>query len=378
MNKQDDPILQQTLVINGTVYTAGDARMDGATPSRLQQIFRQQAGSNSFLAQLADFLAEWFNDTPSVHVHTSGSTGPPQDLLADKQRMMNSARMTVSFLGLRPGDKALLCMPLQYIAGKMVVVRALAAGLDLIPVTPTSHPMRVLPQSPDFAALVPMQVYHSLQSPQEYERLAGIRHLIIGGGPIDATMADQLRSFPYNVWSTYGMTETLSHIALRKLNGADATDGYVPLPGVTLSTTSSGTLVIDAPSVCPETLTTRDIVEWTANGRFRVLGRLDNTINTGGVKVQAEAVEERLRPFLNEPFMITSTPDPQFGECIVLLVQAPASVPTSIHQAIQHLPPYWRPKHIVSVPQLPQTGTGKPNRAAAKSLAATLLIPSTH
>ena len=224
MNNFATHIPDQTLTIDGRTYTAQDACAHGQKPSRLQALFREQAGADSFLAALADFLAEWFDASDTVTVHTSGSTGTPKELRVEKRRMMNSAMLTVSFLGLRQGDNALLCMPLQYIAGKMVVVRALTAGLNLISVTPCGHPLQSVSQPLAFGALIPMQVYNSLQHPEECGRLKNIRHLIIGGGAIDPDMEAALKRFPNGVWSTYGMTETLSHIALRKLNGADASE----------------------------------------------------------------------------------------------------------------------------------------------------------
>ena len=179
-----------------------------------------------FLQDLEAFLQEWQNDEPTVWVHTSGSTGTPKPLRVEKERMMASARLTCSFLGLKEGDSALLCMPLQYIAGKMVVVRSLEAGLRLIPIAPSGHPLKDLKETPTFAAMIPMQVYNTLQVPEERAILMEIKHLIIGGGAIDDALAHELKDFPNHVWSTYGMTETLSHIALRSLNGVDASDSF--------------------------------------------------------------------------------------------------------------------------------------------------------
>ena len=374
MNHFITEISNQTITINGKTYTANDARATMKSPSRLQALFREQAGEGSFLTALADFLAEWFDDTDTVKVHTSGSTGTPKELHVEKRRMMNSAMLTVSFLHLKRGDTALLCMPLQYIAGKMVVVRALVAGLDLIPVTPCGHPLQGIDQPLAFGACIPMQVYNSMQDPIERGRLESIRHLIIGGGAIDPDMGEALKTFPNDVWSTYGMTETLSHIALRKLNGPDASEWYTPFEHVTLSQSEEGTLIIDAPLVCPERLITNDIIQLNEAGQFRIIGRKDNTINTGGVKVQIEQVENALKPLLPLPFFITSAPDVKFGERVVLLVQTPSASLSdkeeeAIGKAIGQLPPYWRPKQTVPVNALPLTGTGKPDRAHAKILA---------
>ena len=219
---------------------------------------------------IEDFLEGWNNASETVLVHTSGSTGEPKPMLVEKQRMVASARRTNDFLGLKKGDTALLCMSLDYIAGKMMVVRAIERGLQLVSVEPTGHPLSNQHFSSlishfsfplDFAAMVPMQVYNSLQVPEERERLMQIRHLIIGGGAIDEGLAAELKSFPNAVWSTYGMTETLSHIALRRLNGPDASEWYTPFPSVKVALNEEGCLVIDAPEVCSERLVTNDIAE---------------------------------------------------------------------------------------------------------------------
>ena len=152
----------------------------------------------------------------------------------------------------------------------MVVVRALVAGLNLLPVTPCGHPLAEINAAPEFAAMIPMQVYNSLQVPAEKECLQQVRHLIIGGGAIDSTLATKLASFPHAVWSTYGMTETLSHIALRRLNGPDASDWYTPFQGVKVSLSPENTLTIEAPAVCAEELTTNDICEFNAQGQFHI------------------------------------------------------------------------------------------------------------
>ena len=177
---------------------------------------------------LEQFLEEWNNADDCITVHTSGSTGKPKPMRVEKRRMEASARITCAFLGLKRGDTALLCMPLDFIAWKMVVVRALVTGMRLVSVTPGGHPLRGLREPPVCAAMVPLQVYDSLADPEERRLLMGIRHLIIGGGAVDDSLCDSLKDFPNAVWSTYGMTETLSHIALRRLNGPEASRWYTP------------------------------------------------------------------------------------------------------------------------------------------------------
>lgn len=320
---------------------------------------------------LDEFLEEWNNPSPYVHVQTSGSTGVPKPMLVEKQRMLNSARITCDFLGLREGDTALLCMSLDYIAGKMMVVRSIDRGLKLTTVAPSGHPLSTLHSPLDFAAMVPMQVYNSLQVPEEKERLMQIRHLIIGGGAIDDALAAALRTFPNHVWSTYGMTETLSHIALRRLNGPEASEWYTPFPSVKVSLNEDHCLVIDAPLVCATRLVTNDIAELSSGSvpsmKFRILGRKDNVICSGGIKIQIEEVERQLRPHLQAPFLITKRPDAKFGEVVVLLTEG--TVPEAKEVCLRILPKYHQPRVYLHVDQIPLTATGKPARQQAEQLA---------
>ncbi len=316
------------------------------------------------------FIEEWNDESEYVEVKTSGSTGEPKRMMVEKRRMLNSARITCDFLGLKPGDTALLCMSTDYIAGKMMIVRSIERGLKLIEVEPCGHPLdlgslarqesRANHPYIDFAAMVPMQVYNSLQVPEERERLMAIRHLIIGGGAIDDAMEAELRTFPNAVWSTYGMTETLSHIALRRISGPEASEWYMPFPTVKLSTTDEGCLVIDAPEVCADTLTTNDIVELKPDGRFRVLGRKDNVICSGGIKIQIEEVERELKPYARVPYIISKKKDEKFGEIVVLLTEGDTDEMKAICE--EHLPKYHRPKLYQHIDQIPLTETGKPAR----------------
>lgn len=314
---------------------------------------------------LEEFLEEWNNPSPYVRVQTSGSTGAPKSMLVEKRRMLNSARITCDFLGLREGDTALLCMSLDYIAGKMMVVRSLERGLRLIVQEPSGHPLghrgTVPSVSPsiDFAAMVPMQVYNSLQVPEERERLRQIKNLIIGGGAIDDAMAAELKTFPHAVWSTYGMTETLSHIALRRLSGPEASEFYTPFPGVRLSLSDEDCLIIDAPEVCPESLVTNDVAELSSQ-KFKILGRKDNIICSGGLKIQAEQLERQLRPHLRAPYLISKRPDAKFGEIVVLLTEGSVDEAREVCQRV--LPKYHQPRAYIHLDHIPLTETGKPAR----------------
>ena len=336
---------------------------------------------------LQAFLDEWNNDSDRVLVHTSGSTGEPKALWVEKRRMEASARITCDFLGLQAGDTALLCMPLDFIAGKMMVVRALVRGLQLISVEPSGRPFSVNSlqltagkRHPDidFAAMVPLQVWNTVRVAEERERLMAVRHLIIGGGAIDDELARELRQFPNAVWSTYGMTETLSHIALRRLSGPEASEWYTPFEGVEVTTDGDGCLVIDAPHVCAETLVTNDIAEvvttTAADGRrvvrFRIVGRRDNVICSGGLKIQIEEVERFLRPHLGSDFLITKRADTKYGEAVVLLYKKGECREEDLRAVCRRvLPKYWIPRFFVAADELPYTATGKPARHQAMLLA---------
>ena len=345
---------------------------------------------------LEEFLSEWNNGSDRVLVHTSGSTGKPKPMMVEKKRMLNSARITCDFLGLKPGDSALLCMSLDYIAGKMVVVRSIERHLHLISVSPSGHPLKDIDLKDvngkdvngeiTFAAMVPMQVYNTLQVPEERERLTHIRHLIIGGGAIDASLEKELQALPGNIaiWSTYGMTETLSHIALRRINGDEPSEWYQPFDSVHISQTEEGCLVIDAPQVCAETLVTNDIVEiepYIYNKveklRFRIKGRKDNVICSGGIKIQIEEVETLLKPHLEKPFMLAKKKDEKFGEIAVLLTEDEdlKKVEATIRRLLSGKSDdsnksseskshkYWIPREFRYVEHLPLTETGKPKRS---------------
>ena len=336
---------------------------------------------------LDDFRSEWRNRSDRVLVHTSGSTGAPKPMWAEKEKMRNSARITCDFLGLQPGDTALLCMNLKYIGAKMVVVRSIERRLRLLSVEPSGHPMAALLQgegvsetdfqdpaalphlcpqgqeitAPTFAAMVPLQVYNTLQVPEEAALLRQTRHLIIGGGAIDDQLATALRDFPHAVWSTYGMTETLSHIALRRLNGPEASEWYQPFPSVKVSLGKDDCLMIDAPLVHEGVLKTNDRAEIVPGKGFRILGRKDNVIVSGGIKIQIEEVEHALKPHLSAPFVIARRKDVKFGEAEVLLTE---STDTDAVAAICHhvLPKYWVPREVRHIDHIPMTETGKPKR----------------
>jgi len=322
------------------------------------------AYKSSFYKELYCFLKDWYSDSPLLSVQTSGSTGAPKQMQVSKLRMMQSAKLTCSFLQLKPKDKTLLCMSLNYIAGKMMVVRSLVAGLDLYAMPPDGHPLANTSNIVfDFSAMIPLQVYNTLHNETERKQFEKINAIIIGGGAIDEKLEQQLQPLRNHIYSSYGMTETLSHIALRKLSGKDASPYYQPFSSVKLSLSDDNALIIDAPSVAEQRLYTNDIAEINADGSFRILGRKDNIINSGGIKIQTEEVERLLKPLLDVPFAISTLPHEKFGEIVALAIEKP------IDETLLHnLPKYYQPKKVILISKIPLTETGKINRKALKEL----------
>ncbi|SFL04522.1 AMP-binding protein [Proteiniphilum acetatigenes] len=353
--------------IEGIIYTPADFTGDRESDF---------AGISSFHHQLYLFLKEWFSDSPTLRLHTSGSTGIPKEIIVRKAQMLQSAKSTCDFFTLKEEDKALLCLPLDYIAGKMMVVRALYAGLDIYPVVPDGYPLAHTDIPFDFAAMVPLQVYNSLQTEEEKQRLSRIKHLIIGGGAIDQILERKLKMFPNAIYSTYGMTETLSHIALRRISGIEASSYYTPLPSVRLALSEDNRLIVDAPLVADEPFTTNDIAELRPDSSFRIIGRIDNVINSGGIKIQIEEIEQVLQPHITGNFAITSIPHPKLGEAIILILEQ-SDDPVYVEKTIrQLLPRHQQPMLIHIAEAIPQTGNGKIDRLAMKQLAKKINLSS--
>lgn len=353
-------IEKQTLMLEGQTLTASDIK---------SVVERGFDGLPPHLSDLYRFLDAWFDGDDYIDVQTSGSTGAPKLLKVQKRKMMNSAVMTCSYLGLAPGDKALLCMNLKYIGAKMVVVRALVCGLDLYVVPVSGRPFAGLDVSFRFAAVVPVQIYNTLQYEDDLKNAARTGIIIIGGGAVSPELQESLEVLPSDVYSTYGMTETLSHIALRKLNGEGASWYYYPLPGVKVFQSESGTLSVDAPGLCDDILKTNDLVEFGLDGGFRILGRADNVINSGGIKICPEQVEEVISGILKRRFVLTSVPDLKFGEITVLMVEGNDAVPDDVIANMKKLlPKYHFPKHIIYVDAVPLAGNGKIARQACREL----------
>lgn len=284
---------------------------------------------------LAGFLLEWYNpENQKITIHTSGSTGVPRTLQVTRQAMIDSALRTCNFFGLKEGMQALLCLDTRFIAGKMMVVRALACQLNLIIVPPTLDPLAAVTDPPDFTALVPAQVITSLQNPVSREVLQKTTLILIGGAPLPAFAEEQLKQLHSNAWITYGMTETLTHVAVRK--AGEQPPAFKALPDISFRTETDGCLCIQAPFLESE-IKTNDLAEILPDGRFLLLGRADFVINSGGLKLFPEQLEQRLASFFPGPFFITSRPHALLGEVPVIVAEASLITPGDIKELKQFL-----------------------------------------
>lgn len=301
-----------------------------------------------FEKPVGDFLLDWFDNKPYVEMQTSGSTGTPKIIKVDKQAMVNSALATGDFFGLHSGNRALQCLPVKYVAGKMMLIRSIVLGLDLDYVAPTSHPMQGLEGKYDFAAMVPMQAQNSLKE------LHNVKKLIVGGARISASLEKELMKLPTEVYETYGMTETITHIAAKRVGE----EVFTVLPNVTISYDDRNCLVIHAPKIIAEdTVVTNDLVELVNENQFKFLGRIDNVINSGGVKIMPEQIEQKLDEKLDRRFFITSKEDKELGEKVVLVVEGESfAIDNSIFDCLDK---YEHPREILFVSKFKETENGK-------------------
>lgn len=318
----------------------------------------QEAGA-PHEAAMADFLLDWFSDSNSIKLKTSGSTGKPKKLVLSKSSMIHSAKTTGEALELAAGTEALLCLSPEYIAGKMMLVRALVLGWHLHVVAPSNDALVEYDSEYDFAALVPYQVLTQLNA------LNKVGKILIGGGPVSKSLEALLQPLKVKAYASYGMTETVSHVALRLINGPEKSYAFKAVSGVSFSTDSRDCLVIHAPEITPEPLVTNDMVTLEDQQTFTWLGRFDNIINSGGVKINPETVEHALSGKISAPYFIASEPDDLLGQRIILVVESPPKKPasTGITQDIfQDLPKYSHPKKIYGVSRFLYTETGKIRR----------------
>jgi len=313
------------------------------------------AYSKSDLPDVYEFFSEWFSNKKYLTVYTSGSTGKPKPIKLLKDHMINSALATARYFDLDGDDiTALLCMSPKFIAGKMMLVRAIVSGWNLDVIAPTSH-LLITRKIYDFVAMVPLQVYNSL------EDIHKVKTLIVGGGAVSTDLQEKLKNVRPKVYATYGMTETVTHVAVKKLSQLDGiTNYYEVLPGITVEKDSRNCLVIDAPNISKEKIITNDIVKLIDDKHFCWQGRFDNIINSGGVKIIPEKVEEQLEKVINQRFFIGSIDDEALGKKVILIIEGDKKEIINFDD----LDKYEKPKAVFYMEKFEETKSGKINRKA--------------
>lgn len=266
--------------------------------------------------EIGDFLFEWTNDRDVVEVRTSGSTGLPKIIKLKKQAMVASALATGNYFNLEPGNTCLHCLPTHFIAGKMMLIRAMILGLEITTVEPLSKPVFDTDTAFDFVSMVPIQLEKSLKN------IDNMKLILVGGAPVSKKLASKLAHAKPAVFETYGMTETITHIAAKRLNGDVKSRNFTTLPGVMVSIDERNCLVIKAPYLSDDPIITNDVVSLVSETEFNWLGRADHIINVGGVKLQPEAIEEKLHSKIDKRFFITSENDSKLGEHVVLVIES--------------------------------------------------------
>jgi len=318
------------------------------------------AGLPEWEAALYRFILDWIDEEDTIAQRSSGTTGTPKDLLLSKSSMAASARNTCEFFSLRPGDTALLCLPVDYIAGKMMVARAFIGGLDLVAVDPSGSP--AIPEGrTDFCAMVPLQVANTLSAGNALDR---VRTLIIGGAEISPELEAAMKKRRGAVWATYGMAETCSMVALRRIDGPKAELAFTAMRGVSLSLDDRGCLAIDADYLANR-VQTNDVVEMQGRASFRWLGRHDNLINSGGVKIAPEEIEALVARAVGKPCAIVGLPDTLLGTRAVAVFEEGPGVPDreSIAALLEgSVPKQAVPREVLVVERFPRNASFKVDR----------------
>ncbi|MDP3313992.1 AMP-binding protein [Lutibacter sp.] len=316
------------------------------------------------------FFFEWFNNKSFVEVKTSGSTGKPKAIKLKKAHMIASAIATSEYFELQAKTTALLCMSPNYIAGKMMMVRALCLGWHLDVVKPTNHPLKTTNKKYDFCAMVPTQAHHSL------DYLHRVKKLIVGGGDVSEDLVGKFQKVSSAIYSTYGMTETITHIAVKKLNNFKngiasemKKSHYKTLPNISISTDERGCLIIDAPTISDKKIITNDLVEIISANEFYWLGRYDSIINSGGIKIIPEQIEEKISKLIQHRLFVVGFPDTILGEKLVLIIEGSKNekVIETIN-SFDGLAKFEKPKKIYFLNKFIETETQKINKKETLNL----------
>lgn len=309
-----------------------------------------------FEQSVGDFLLDWFDDKSYIDMYTSGTTGEPKTIRIEKEAMVQSAISTGEFFGLEPGNRVLHCLPAKFVAGKMMFVRSFILGLDMDFVAPSANPLEYNDEKYDFVAMVPLQAKNSIS------KLKNIKKVIIGGVKVHKSLENELLKLPIAIYETYGMTETITHIAAKKI-GQEA---FSTLPNVTVSVNENQCLEIVAKKIRDEKIVTNDIVKLISDTQFVWLGRFDNVINSGGIKIIPEQIESKLSELIPRRFFISGEQDEVLGEKVVLCVEGlKMEIDSSIFDVLDK---YERPKEIIFIPKFKETATGKFMREESKKL----------
>ena len=307
--------------------------------------------SDDYLVSLGIFIEKWVNSNSEISLQTSGSTGTPKAVLMSKQSMVNSALATGSYFKLSPGDSALSCLPFTYIAAKMMFVRAYVLGLELECIKPSSSPLESLSKPYDFCAMVPLQLEKSIAN------LDQIKTLIVGGAPLSTALMDQLKNSTSTVYETFGMTETVSHIAVKNIRKSFSL--FEVLPSVSIAVDARNCLLIEAPELASNTIQTNDLVRLHSKTTFEWVGRYDAVINSGGIKISPEQLEQQLEGLIQHRFFIASQKEAVLGAVVILVIESTTPYKSLDFEAIE---PLKRPKHVYYVDQFTETPSGKIKR----------------
>lgn len=320
------------------------------------------------------FVADWYNPSiESIEVRSSGSTGKPKAIHHTKEAMLAHAGMTCETLQLKKGSTAWLCLPANKIGGMMMIVRCIYNDMNLLCTKPLAAPFeRLSPEAAiSFAALTPMQMKSTDTDYSWYRRMNTIDTILLGGETVGSSLIRHLQAAENKIYSTFGMTETISHIALRKINGNDSQNHYTTLKGVTVTQDERGCLVVNAPSIDIHHLVTNDMAEVINEHEFVWLGRTDNVINTGGIKVFPESIEQKLQHIIDVPFFVAALPDEVTGQQVVIILEATKideKQTEILKRELNSLPKYEKPKTLLLIESFARTDNGKIKRSETMSL----------
>ncbi|MCT4616041.1 MAG: AMP-binding protein [Marinifilaceae bacterium] len=318
----------------------------------------------SWEIDIYNFILEWFSEENHIYAPSSGSTGKPKIIKHNKKHVVESAIRTGEFFQFKKNQKILLCLPAKYIAGKLQIVRAFYWEMNLIIREPGLS--LVIDEHYDFAAFTPSQAFNCI----EYLDSGLISNLLIGGAKISQELNNLIQNTKTNVFQSFGMTETITHIAIRQLNKANRSLYYKCLKNVHINTDDNNELIIHSPEIGVNNLKTKDIVIIKDNNKFKWIGRFDNVINSGGIKLYPEEIEQNLSEFIEYNFFVSSLKDQILGEKLILIVETTITDATSkaITDAISKLSKYSQPKEIYYIDNFIRTETDKINRAKTKQL----------